>query len=319
MIQDQPQLFHPHHANPILSADQWPYPARSVFNPGAVILADGTTLLLCRVEDGRGHSHLCAARSANGIDGWEIDPEPTLRADPVNHPEEMWGVEDPRITWVPALMQYAVVYTACTPDGPGAALALTRDFITYERLGVIMTPEDTAAAPVSRRFGDNWALVHRPVSSARAPMWLSYSVDLRHWGNHRLMLEARRGARWDGARIGLFPPPVETPGGWLVIYHGVRMTGAGTIYRLGVALFDRDAPDECLKRGDEWSFGPTDPGELNGDVGNVVFPCGTTLDADGDTLRMYYGAADTSICLATASAKELLEWLDAHDAHKVTD
>ena len=95
--------------------------------------------------------------------------------------------------------------------------------------------------------------------------------------------------------------------------------GAGPVGGRGVAMFVRDAPDECLKRGEEWSFGPTDPGELNGDVGNVVFPCGTTLDADGDTLRMYYGDADTSICLATASAKELLEWLDAHDAHKVSD
>jgi predicted GH43/DUF377 family glycosyl hydrolase len=75
-------LFHRHGQNPILTATAWPYPAHTVFNAGATRLPDGTTLLLCRVEDRRGHSHLCAARSANGVDGWVIDGEPTLRADP---------------------------------------------------------------------------------------------------------------------------------------------------------------------------------------------------------------------------------------------
>ena len=59
-------------------------------------------------------------------------------------------------------------------------------------------------------------------SSPRAHMWISYSPDLRHWGNHKLMLEARRGGWWDANKIGLSPPPIETPHGWLVIYHGVR-------------------------------------------------------------------------------------------------
>ena len=80
--QSHTELFRRHPANPLLSAAQWPYPIHSVFNAGACLLRDGTTLLLCRVEDRRGHSHLCAARSRNGIDGWVIDPEPTLRNDP---------------------------------------------------------------------------------------------------------------------------------------------------------------------------------------------------------------------------------------------
>ena len=93
-------LFHRHARNPILTAADWPYPAHTVFNAGATRLHDGTTLLLCRVEDRRGHSHLCAARSRNGVDGWIIDAEPTLRPDPGAHPEELWGIEDPRITFV---------------------------------------------------------------------------------------------------------------------------------------------------------------------------------------------------------------------------
>ena len=94
----QPELFSRHKQNPILTAADWPYSVHSVFNPGATLLPDGTTLLLCRVEDRRGHSHLCAARSANGVDNWQIDRQPTLPADPEHFPEEMWGIEDPRIT-----------------------------------------------------------------------------------------------------------------------------------------------------------------------------------------------------------------------------
>ena len=276
------------------------------------MLPDGTTLLLCRVEDRRGHSHLCVARSANGVDEWQIDPEASLWPDPANYPEELWGVEDPRITYVPELDQYAIAYTAFTRDGPGVALALTRDFRNYERYGLIMSPEDKDAALLPHRVGGHWALIHRPVSAPRAHMWISYSTDLRHWGSHKVMLEARRGGWWDANKIGLSPPPIETPHGWLVIYHGVRTTAAGAIYRLGLALFDLEVPERVIRRSDEWIFGPEMPYELQGDVGNVVFPCGYTILPDGDTIHLYYGAADTTVALATGSVKELLNWLEAN-------
>jgi predicted GH43/DUF377 family glycosyl hydrolase len=192
------------------------------------------------------------------------------------------------------------------------ALAFTKDFHQFERYGVIMPPEDKDAALLPHRIGSYWALIHRPVSAPRAHMWISYSADLRHWGSHKLMMEARRGAWWDANKIGLSPPPIETAEGWLVIYHGVRQTAAGAIYRLGLALFDLQTPEHCLKRGDEWFFGPEEPYELQGDVGNVVFPCGYTLAPDGDTIHLYYGAADTSIALATGSVGEMLDWLEQH-------
>jgi predicted GH43/DUF377 family glycosyl hydrolase len=306
----RPQLFQRHRLNPILTAADWPYPANAVFNPGATLLPDGTTLLLCRVEDRRGHSHLCVARSANGVDDWKVDREPTMLADPENFPEELWGIEDPRITYLPELDKCAIVYTAFTRGGPGVALALTQDFHQFERLGMIMPPEDKDAALFPHRIGGYWALIHRPVSAPGAHMWMSYSPDLRHWGSHKLMLEARRGAWWDANKIGLSPPPIETSQGWLVIYHGVRQTCAGCLYRLGLALFDLETPEHCLRRGDEWVFGPEAPYEQRGDVDNVAFPCGYTLSPDGDTLHVYYGAADTSVALATASLKSILEWLD---------
>jgi predicted GH43/DUF377 family glycosyl hydrolase len=307
-----PTLFHRHRGNPILTADDWPYPIHTVFNPGATRLRDGTTLLLCRAEDRRGHSHLCAARSANGVDGWQIDPEPTMPADPEHRPEELWGIEDPRITYVPELGRYAILYTSYARGGPGVSLALTEDFRTFERFGVVMQPEDKDAALLPHRIGDSWALIHRPVGPAGAHIWISYSSDLRHWGSHQVMLEARLGAWWDANKIGLSPPPIETPEGWLMIYHGVRHTPAGCIYRLGLALFDLTTPERCMLRGDTWIFGPEEPYERTGDVSNVVFPCGVTVADDNDSLRIYYGGADSCIALATASIQELLDWLHAH-------
>ncbi len=305
-------LFTRHAANPILTRAQWPYPINSVFNAGATLLPDGDTLLLCRVEDRTGLSHLCAARSANGVDGWRIDPTPTLRAQPDEYPEEIWGIEDPRITYVPELDQYAIVYTSFSRGGPGVSLAMTKDFKTFQRYGVVMTPEDKDAALLPRRIGGNWALIHRPVTTLGAHMWISYSPDLRHWGSHKVMLASRRGGWWDANKIGLCSPPIETAKGWLVLYHGVRQTASGSIYRLGLALFDLNEPEICLQRGDSWMFGPEAPYEREGDVSNVVFPCGQTIGADGDTIHLYYGAADECMALATGSIRILLSWLDAN-------
>jgi predicted GH43/DUF377 family glycosyl hydrolase len=306
------ELFRRYEHNPILTADAWPYPSNSVFNPGATLLPDGETLLLARVEDRRGISHLTAARSQDGITNWRIDQRPTLRPDPENYPEELWGIEDPRITWAPELDRYAVTYTSYSTSGPLVSLALTRDFREFERMGVIMPPEDKDAALLPRRLGGRWALIHRPVSSfpgSRENMWLSYSPDLKRWGEHTVMLEARHGAWWDANKIGLSPQPVETAEGWLVIYHGVRMTPAGCLYRLGLALFDLEDPAKLVRRGDEWVFGPDAPYERVGDVGDVVFPCGVIHDPATNELRMYYGAADTSIAMATGDVAELLDWL----------
>jgi predicted GH43/DUF377 family glycosyl hydrolase len=211
------------------------------------------------VEDCTGMSHLCAARSANGVDGWIIDPRPTLAANPREFPEEIWGIEDPRITYVPELEKYAVAYTSFSRGGPGVSLAMTADFVNFERFGVIMQPEDKDAALLPRRIGNYWALIHRPVTTLGAHMWISYSPDLHHWGSHKIMLEARRGGWWDANKIGLCSPPIETAKGWLTIYHGVRNTASGSIYRLGLALFDLEKPELCLQRGDCWMFGPEAP------------------------------------------------------------
>lgn len=310
MHSDYEQVFTRSPLNPILCARDWPYPIHSVFNPGATRLRDGSTLLLCRCEDRKGFSHLCAARSRDGMTNWKIDPAPTFVSDPANHPEELWGIEDPRISYVQELDKYVIAYTAFSKSGPGVALATTDDFHHFERCGFAMQPDDKDAALFPVLFEGQYALIHRPTTEQGSHMWISYSPDLHNWGGHKLMLPARRGAWWDAYKIGLSPPPIRTNRGWIVLYHGVRSHASGSIYRLGMALFDLHHPDVCLLRGESWMMAPEEKFEMEGDVPYVIFPCGFTIGDDGDTVNLYYGAADTCIGHATGSIRRMLKWLD---------
>lgn len=299
-------LFERFADNPILTADDVPYPCNTVFNPAAAQVGD-EIVLLTRVEDLRGISRLHVARSPDGLTGWTFDEDALIVSDVENHPEEIWGCEDPRITWLPEREEWAIAYTAYSDRGPLVSLATTRDFKTVKRLGPVMPPEDKDAAMFPRRFDGRWAMIHRPSPlRGNAHMWVSYSPDLRHWGDHTVMLEAREGAWWDAAKIGLGPPPLECAEGWLVMYHGVHHTGDGPIYRVGLALMDLENPSKVLHRTDEWVFGPYAPYELTGDVSRVVFPCGWVHDEATDRLLMYYGAADSTIAVATARFSEVI-------------
>jgi predicted GH43/DUF377 family glycosyl hydrolase len=304
---DARELFLRHPDNPIITTAQLPYRANSVFNPGAGRVG-GDTVLLLRVEDLRGISHLLVARSLDGVSGWRFDATPLLAPEPDRHPEEIWGCEDPRLTWLPERDEWAIAYTAYSRRGPLVSLAMTADFTEARRLGPVMPPEDKDAALFPRRVDGRWAMIHRP-SPLRggAHMWLSFSPDLRHWGDHELLLEARDGAWWDAGKVGLGPPPLETPDGWLLCYHGVHATASGPIYRIGLALLDLDNPRVVLRRTDEWVLAPTAPYERNGDVNKVVFPAGWVLDERGENLSLYYGAGDSVVAMATARLADVLD------------
>jgi predicted GH43/DUF377 family glycosyl hydrolase len=195
-----------------------------------------------------------------------------------------------------------------------------------------MPPEDKDAALFPNQFDGRWCLIHRPTATTpwyAARTWFSWlhngirtgflrpppqhpahmavESDLRQWHDHQVLLPAREGAWWDANKIGLSTPPLLTSQGWLTLYHGVRQTAAGSIYRTGLALLDTEHPERVLARSNEWMFGPETTYERTGDVDQVVFPCGWVLADDGDTLRIYYGAADTSVCVATLFGT-LLDW-----------
>ena len=110
-------------------------------------------------------------------------------------------------------------------------------------------------------------------------------------------------------KIGLSAQPLETKEGWLILYHGVKETTAGSIYRLGIALLDLENPLIVLKRSDEWIFGPEKVYEKMGDVSDVVFSCGWIHDPITDLVKMYYGGADSCICLATAKLEDVLSYV----------
>jgi beta-1,4-mannooligosaccharide/beta-1,4-mannosyl-N-acetylglucosamine phosphorylase len=301
-------LFKRYEGNPILTPQIWPYPANAVFNPAAAKL-DSEILLLVRVEDMRGFSHLTVARSADGFTNWQVDRVPTLEADQISR-EEKWGLEDPRIVWLEEQQQYAITYTSFSEGGPVISLAITKNFKNFARLGALLPPEDKDACLFPRRFRGRFALIHRPIVRGEAHMWLSFSPDLKHWGDHRTLVKTRA-AYWDCHRVGLACQPIETPLGWLILYHGVRVTTAGAIYRLGLCLLDIEEPWKMLRRSDEWILGPVAPYERIGDVSDVIFPSGAIVDKENNKLNLYYGAADSTIAVATANLEELYEYIKA--------
>ncbi|WP_292464463.1 glycosidase [Methanolobus sp.] len=307
--EDRGELFKRYDGNPILKAEDWPYPANSVFNPAAV-LVNGETLLMVRVEDHRGFSHMTVARSRNGYDDWKIDKHPTFPADPENYPEEEYGIEDPRITYIEEQNAWAVAYAAYSESGPLTGLAMTKDFRTFDRIGATLPPENKDAALFPVRFNGKWAMLHRPVSSisnAKSNIWISFSPDMRYWGDHQVLLYAREGGWWDANKIGLSPQPIRTDEGWLIMYHGVRATTSKISYRLGLALLDIEDPRKVICRSEGWIFGPRELYERTGDVNDVVFPCGWVRD-NGE-VRLYYGSADTYVSVATAQLSDLLNYM----------
>ena len=300
------ELFTKYKNNPILTPEMWPYPVNAVMNPAAIQF-DGETLLLIRVEDMKGFSHLTAARSKDGFTNWKIDEKPTMMADH-NSREERWGLEDPRIIWLEEQKQYAITYTSFSEGGPTVSLAITKNFKTFARLGTLLPPEDKDACLFPRRFKGRFAMIHRPIVRGEAHIWLSFSPDLKHWGDHLDIIKTRH-AYWDCHRVGLACQPIETEHGWLIFYHGVRNTTAGAIYRMGVALLDLERPWRVLRRGDEWVLSPRENYEMIGDVATVVFPTGVTINKEADLLNIYYGAADCTVAVATAPYSKVIEYI----------
>ena len=146
-------------------------PLRHFFYPGNVSWTEEGHRFAWHMKL-RSKRGVCTYHVTDPVSGrtWEIDPEPTLLPDIENFSEELWGIEDPRITYVPELEQYAVLYTSYSRGGPGVSMALTKDFRSFERLGVVMPPEDKDAALLPRRINGEWALVHRPDACAHVPL-----------------------------------------------------------------------------------------------------------------------------------------------------
>ncbi len=299
--------------NPIITARDMPVPADAVYNPGATEQGDDVVLLL-RVENAAGRSNIHVARSGNGVTDWRIEPEPILRYGLPEWRYESWGCEDARVVYLAEEECWYITYTAYSDAGAAVAIARSCDLCTAERIGLIFSPSNKDAAlfpkEFNSRFDGRWAVLHRPDAGGGVEnIWSAYSPDLVHWGQPHCVLTEGSGPAWDAARVGTGPPPVLTEYGWLLIYHGVKAYGGQFVYRVGVAMLDKDHPHKLIARSPNSIFQADAPYEKAGFLPNVVFPTG--LLRRGDELWMYYGAADTCTCLAIAKLEDVLAELEA--------
>lgn len=251
------------------------------------------------------------------------------------------GCEDPRVTYVPALGRYVMTYTAYGPLGPRIALAVSSDLLRWERVGPLLfvfdprqrvdfnlyDNKDALIFPEPVRAPQGYpalALIHRPahvqggmpvipqgIIEPRASIWISYCplervqadlAELLIWRDHHFLAGPQ--AAWEEVKIGGGAPPVRTPDGWMLIYHGV----AGQIieqadhqpfvrYCAGIMLLDHDDPRRVIYRSSTPILEPEIDEERSGVVSNVVFPTAVDPRADG-TFDVYYGMADAAIGVA---------------------
>ena len=237
-------------------------------------------------------------RSIESFRGTRFDPHP---------PQEEFGVEDPRITRIGD--KYYFTYVCVSRYGVSTALASTKDFNTIDRHGVIFHPENKDVVLFPETIGGEYVAIHRPYPGTQfspPQMWLARSPDLLHWGRHEPILMST--SEWESDRVGAGPPPVRTPEGWLLFYHGhnrhKRTQGVGQ-YAAGALLLDLNNPTQVLAKSEEPLLVPETDFEREGFVPNVVFPTG--LVETEDSFLVYYGAADT-YCGVVEFSKEDIRW-----------
>ncbi len=296
-------LLHRWERNPILTLEDVPFRCNTVFN-ATPVKVDGTYYLIVRVEGQQGYSFFCLAQSGDGLH-FQMEKRPCM-IPAKRHPWKRWeenGIEDPRLTVIDG--KYYVMYTAVSRYGNYIALAKTEDFHNYKRIAVVSEPGNKDGVLFPEKIDGLYARLDRPIGRGLGTIWISYSPDLKHWGKSDFVC-APRPRYWDQYRIGASAPPIRTDRGWLEIYHGVKMTNSGPIYRIGTIMLDPENPAKVIGRCLEPLLSPRTDYERIGDVGNVVFACGAIVEDNGD-VKVYYGAADTSICVASATLDELVE------------
>jgi len=296
------EIVRRHPANPILTPRDMPVACNGVFNSGVTRFGSGYLMLL-RIEDLDCRQHFRVARSADGV---HFEPE----AQPVGFPTDAetaryeGTIYDPRITAIGD--DYFVTYAAHSEMGVRIGLVRTRDFVRFERMPFISAVDNRNGVLFPEKIGGAYARLERPQTvKDQGDIWLSYSPDLIHWGRSTCVARSRYQS-FDQWKLGAGTVPIRTPEGWLEIYHGVRKTASGAIYRLGAMLLDLEDPSRVIANTRAAILSPEEPYERVGDVPNVVFSCGAILEPDGE-VKIYYGGADTVMCLATARLADLID------------
>lgn len=290
-------------SNPILTRDDVPYPVATVHNAG-VVKHNDRYIMLFRSHQQNGRSIIGRADSEDGFQ-FQVDPKPFLipAEEGIFAEYEAYGVEDLRIC--PFEDHYLLCYSAYSQHGVRIGLARTEDFESLERIALITQADMRNVVIFPEKVDGRYVRLDRPHSKIQPwSIWISYSPDLVHWGDSRMIIKPLK-YHWDEMKVGPGAPPIKTEQGWLNIYHGVFKTMAGAVYRLGVALHDLDNPEVVIGVADSWILQPEDPWEISGYVPNVVFTCGAVPEPDG-SVKIYWGGADTVMCAGTAQIDELI-------------
>jgi beta-1,4-mannooligosaccharide/beta-1,4-mannosyl-N-acetylglucosamine phosphorylase len=295
--------------NPIIKRDQIER-SNSIFNSAVVPFGDEFAGVF-RVDDTTRVMNIHAGFSRDGVD-WKIE-QPTIEwiaTDPrVREIQETFEhAYDPRATW----LEDRYYVTWCNGyHGPTIGVGYTHDFKSFHQFDNAFLPFNRNGVLFPRRVNGAYLMLSRPSDNGHTPfgdIYLSESPDLVHWGRHRQVMTTRRWT-WESTKVGAGPTPIETPEGWLLIYHGVLTSCNGFVYSMGAALLDLDEPWRVIARSRDYLLSPQVPYEQVGDVPNVAFPCAALLDGPTGRLTVYYGGADTVVCLAHGYLPELIDFV----------
>ncbi|HUT33428.1 MAG TPA: glycoside hydrolase family 130 protein [Planctomycetota bacterium] len=307
-----------HPTNPVLSARDVPYQATLVFNAG-VTKFQGRYVMVFRNDYGTWGeprfegTNLGLAFSDDGI-RWRVEPKPCFELKDA----EIQRAYDPRLTVLDGRVY--MCFAVDTRHGVRGGIAVTDDFERFEVLS-LSVPDNRNMVLFPERIGGKYVRLERPFpvysrgGGELFDIWLSDSPDLRYWGNSALVLATEQ-VPFANAKIGPAAPPIKTPKGWLTTFHAVDIDPTRgkngweptwkKRYTAGLMLLDLADPRKVVGLCKQPLLAPEAPYEVDGGFrNNVIFPCGTILEDDGE-VKLYYGAADTVICLATARLDALL-------------
>jgi len=252
-------------------------------------------------------SHLRLLCSDDGIRFYEPHGYQSLVGEGIL---QTFGVEDCRVTYLEN--KYYLTFTAVSGNGVGVGLRTTTDWKNFQSHGMILPPHNKDCAIFEEKINGLYYALHRPssVDIGGNYIWLASSPDGIHWGNHQCIIKTRKDA-WDSERVGAGAAPIKTDKGWLEIYHGANHEHH---YCLGAFLLDSNDPSKVIARTEEPIMAPAATYELSGFFSNVVFTNGHIVNPDGDTITIYYGAADEFVCGAHFSLKEICSLLKYNHA-----
>lgn len=305
------QIFKRYAGNPIVTPSAVPG-ANSIFN-SAVVPFDSRYAGVFRIDSQAVVSGLHVGSSDNGLE-WTIEEN---RISFCGGDTDMPDVNladnsqyDPRVTQIEGVYYVTWCHYPDMPaagKGPAIGLARTTDFRRFDLIDADVLYYNRNACLFPRKIAGQYAVLHRPSDLGHTPfgdIYYASSPDLVHWGRHRFVLGPRGG--WQSGKVGAGPVPIETDEGWLLIYHGVKISCSGYVYSVGLAILDLEKPWNVLYRTRPYVLAPTEDYERLGDTPNVVFPCATILDDRTNQLTLYYGAADTVLAVAHADLDELI-------------